>query len=264
MSDGSSSYSGCLCCLARDFLAAEFEATGTLSSCDCRMDSYHLSTADMLYLFELEKGWYELFDLNRDRLTSVLAIVEKDHYVVPSLEYVFKPFSLIGLSQVHVVIVGQNPYDAKLGMANGIPFALNPGQEPSATINTINEELRRCYGKILDDYSFEKWISQGVLLLNSAFTATLKGQSSDINHKDVWVFFVQNLLHYIAKNKPSTVFMLWGKEACGFTKILKGMDVTVIKSPFPLDRSSSTEKFVGSNTFVKCDKALGESAIRWV
>lgn len=219
-----------------------------------------------MYLFELKEGWYEIFNSNKERLMNVLSIVEKDHYVVPSIDRIFRPFTMIDLSEVRVVIVGQNPYNTMPGMANGIPFALDDGFKISSTIKCINQELLRCYNKELTDYSFEKWISQGVLLLNSMFTTTLKGHKSSVCHKDIWVFFVQNLLYCISKSKPSTVFMLWGKEAHSLIKTLKGMDINVIKSPFPLDRSggNNNDKFVGSDVFIKCDKILGNDKITWV
>ena len=172
---------------------------------------------------------------------------------------------MLSVDKVRVVIIGQNPYNAKPNMANGIAFSVDSGT--SATLNTINKELVRSYGTPLRDYTLKHWMDQGVLLLNATFTINLKDTECDFNHADLWTFFTENLVYWISRHTTHNVFLLWGTMASRYTRVLKGSDVTVIKSPFPLERASQQESFVGSDTFVKCNKALiklGKLPIEWV
>jgi uracil-DNA glycosylase len=219
-----------------------------------------------MYGYDIKPDWLEFFANNKARLSDIFSIILQDPHVIPSLDIVFRPFELTALRDVNVVIIGQNPYNAMPGMANGIAFSVNPEVGTSATLETISEEIERCYNKRLKDTTLRHWIRQGVLLLNSTLTTTVKGNDPEFVHDDLWTFFMENLIHWISRNKPHTIFMLWGKTASRYTKILKGSDTIVIKAPFPLSRNMHGDTFVGSNTFIECDKAmlnLGKGTINW-
>lgn len=220
----------------------------------------------MLYEYRVDPSWDEFFQSNQCRLNHIFSFIETDEHIVPSLDLVFKPFELISLDRVKVVIVGQNPYNTAPGMSNGLAFSVPPEIGIGATLETIDQELIKSYGKPLSDTTLMHWVRQGVLLLNSTFTTTLKGKDCNFSHDDVWSFFIENLMYWISRKVTRAVFLLWGKSAGKYTKVLKGSETVIIKSPFPLSRSMHGESFVGSQTFEKCNKALvkaGKTAIDW-
>lgn len=219
-----------------------------------------------MYCYCLHPDWLELFNNNQSRVKNIFEIVEKDPMHVPSLHEVFKPFEIMPLDKIKVVIIGQNPYNSAPGLANGIAFSVPPEIGTSATLETINQELYMSFGKGLSDCTLSNWVKQGVLLLNSCLTATLSKQDIGFSHDDVWTFFMENLVYWLSRNTTEIVFMLWGKRAERFMKLLKGTDSVVIKSPFPLSRNMKGDSFIGSNVFIKCNTALskiGKQQIVW-
>lgn len=190
-----------------------------------------------------------VLDLNRPRITSAMAVAETDEHCTPILDLILRPFQLISLSEVRVVIVGQNPYDTTHGMANGIAFALDQGSSP--TINAISTELIRTYKRGLSTPDLLHWVQQGVLLLNTTFTTTIKEYKSDVDHVAEWFFFTRHLLQYISTHSDA-IFMLWGRHAHDLARDLSAPSARIIKDPFPLARTG----FIGSDAFLKCDKAM--------
>ena len=203
-----------------------------------------------MYTYIVYSDWIELLNANKDRLEDIISTVEQDQSSVPALRDVFKPFQLLPLNNVSVVIIGQNPYNAKPGMANGLAFSLDLGT--SATIDAMFSEIRRSYNTIPQSSLLLGWVNQGVLLLNSVLTINLKGSKSTIDHEVAWYFFMRHLVYYISKARPTCVFMLWGTKAHELSKYIRAPSELIIESPFPLN----TEKFLGCNAFVKCNVVL--------
>lgn len=213
----------------------------------------------------IHKSWKPFFKSNEERLNHIFEFIQQDPNTIPNLDCIYKPFEL-PLSELNVVIVGQNPYNTAPGIANGIAFSIDEGTDVTATLRVISKELDIEYGKPLEDYTLSHWIKQGVLLLNSSMTINLKDTEPEFSHEDIWSFFMENLLYWISRNKPHTIFMLWGKSANRYTKVLKGADVTVMSTPFPLQRSTEGKSFLNSGVFEKCNSALskvGKGKINW-
>jgi uracil-DNA glycosylase len=214
----------------------------------------------MIYTYLIKDDWIDVFEMNRERISDAMAVVEKDEHIVPPLNTIFRPFQLTSLKDVRVVIVGQNPYDSSPGMANGLAFSLTSGT--SRTIETIFKEVSRSYGSHPKSTNLMGWVEQGILLLNAMLTSSLC--KPGINHELEWYFFMRHLVYYISRKNPKVVFMLWGKKAHDFSRYIKTTSDGIIKDPFPLERDKTD--FVGSNTFVKCNKALtsrGCDQINW-
>src|SRR5699024_11828096 len=84
---------------------------------------------------------------------------------------VFNAFRLTPLSQVKVVILGQDPYHG-VGQAHGLSFSVPPGVTQPPSLRNIFKELEK------EIESFQKpisgdltsWAEQGVLLLNATLT----------------------------------------------------------------------------------------------
>ena len=88
----------------------------------------------------------------------------------PPKEQVFNAFTLCPLSDLKVVIIGQDPYHG-IGQANGLSFSVNDGiAHPPSLVNIFKElqtDLGIPYPKSGD---LSSWASQGVLLLNATLT----------------------------------------------------------------------------------------------
>lgn len=90
--------------------------------------------------------------------------------IFPPADDIFNAFALTPLSQVKVVILGQDPYHGD-GQAEGLCFSVKPGIDIPPSLMNIYKELHDdcgCY--IPNNGSLVKWAKEGVLLLNTVLT----------------------------------------------------------------------------------------------
>jgi uracil-DNA glycosylase len=149
----------------------------------------------------------------------------------PSHDRVLR-FLSFPLVQARIIILGQDPYPQP-GVATGRAFevgTLQSWNQPFKNISLKNM-LRGIYkaytGKVIT-YSrlkekldhefpvlppgklFSHWESQGVLLLNTAFTCALGHPGS---HQQLWAEYTTRLLLYIRDRAPEATWFLWGNHA---------------------------------------------------
>ncbi len=81
---------------------------------------------------------------------------------------VFRALALTPLSQVRVLILGQDPYHGP-GQAEGLAFSVPDGQPLPPSLRNIVKELQRDLGLPAPrSGSLLAWARQGVLLLNTS------------------------------------------------------------------------------------------------
>nr|PNR61594.1 hypothetical protein PHYPA_000017 [Physcomitrium patens] len=123
----------------------------------------------------LPSGWEKFIISIADELDEIVTILkrEMDNGVIifPALNDVLRVFYETPLSDVRVVMLGQEPYKG-IDKANGLSFFVNKGYPvpPSLTniFKEISDEIRSFH--IPPHGDLTKWCKQGVLLLNSALT----------------------------------------------------------------------------------------------
>ena len=90
--------------------------------------------------------------------------------VFPAPDDIFNALHLTPLSQVKVVILGQDPYHND-GQAHGLCFSVKPDVEIPPSLINIYQELHDDLGcRIPNNGYLVKWAKQGVLLLNTVLT----------------------------------------------------------------------------------------------
>lgn len=133
----------------------------------------------------------------------------------PEPQYFFKALTLTPLSQVKVVILGQDPYHSP-GLAQGLAFSIpgnipnNSRQFPSSLRNISKALVLEGFGA-LPNGDLHSWAEQGVLLLNTALSVKLGEAGSHANLG--WKSLVDKLIRSLAQEKPNLVWMLWGGHA---------------------------------------------------
>ena len=94
----------------------------------------------------------------------------KTTQIFPPADDVFNAFHFTPLSEVKVVILGQDPYHGD-GQAHGLCFSVNKDIKIPPSLVNIYKELHEDLGlKIPNNGYLEKWAKQGVLLLNTVLT----------------------------------------------------------------------------------------------
>ena len=118
---------------------------------------------------------------------------------------------LTPLSQVKVVILGQDPYHGP-HQAQGLSFSVAPGVKIPPSLRNIFKELQRDLSQPAPiSGSLEAWAKRGVLLLNTSLTVE-DGQPAS-HAKRGWEQLTDALLTEVARSSPACVYMLWGAHA---------------------------------------------------
>lgn len=188
--------------------------------------------------------------------------------VRPERRDVFRAFDLTPLSDLRVVILGQDPYPGK-GHADGLAFSVRPGV-------AIPHSLDRVFANLTEDaqLGFQRpangdlspWARQGVLLLNTALTHQEHGPS----HRDLWRPFTRSVLQYINERRSHIVVLLWGDEANDLADEV-GLDPTrhrLIRSTHPRREEPSARypRFADTRPFSEANAQLqswGRQPIDW-
>jgi len=118
---------------------------------------------------------------------------------------------LTPLSQVKVVILGQDPYHGP-HQAQGLSFSVAPGVKIPPSLRNIFKELQRDLNQPAPQSgSLEAWAKRGVLLLNTCLTVEDSQPASHAKHG--WEQLTDALLAEVALTAPACVYMLWGGHA---------------------------------------------------
>jgi uracil-DNA glycosylase len=225
-------------------------------------------------LHGLDAGWRPVVDafvrseaglaLSR-RLTDALLAGRSIYPPEP-----FRALSLTPLSQVRVVILGQDPYHGP-GQAEGLAFSVSSGVRLPPSLRNIFKELQQSLGiPVPIDGSLVRWAKQGVLLLNTCLSVEA-GQAAS-HARWGWEVLSDELVITVAQSKRPVVFMLWGAQAQAKKALIEQTKnssrhlVLLANHPSPLSALRPPIPFVGCGHFVQANAFLaqcGDKPIEW-
>lgn len=184
--------------------------------------------------------------------------------VFPVKEKIFNAFDLTPISNLKVVLLGQDPYHG-FGQAQGLAFSTpkeikNPPSMKNI-IKEIEDDLQR--ESFCNDGDLTPWAKDGVLLINAILT--VEEAKAKSHHKMGWEIFTDNLIKFISLNCKDIVFILWGGSAIKKEKIIDKSKHHILSGvhPSPL---SSYRGFFGCKHFSKTNEilnSLGKKEINW-
>lgn len=182
--------------------------------------------------------WKKVVDINEaDRIIRKLIGLRQQ--ICPQPKDIFKAFTLCSLSDLKVVILGQDPYDNLINgkpVATGIAFGnssdtLQCNYSPSLDVLMESVIDFTCpHQNIIFDASLEKWEAQGVLLVNSALSCQAVKKGS---HSLMWRPFIRSLLTGISNHNTGIVYVLMGSEAQSFEHCINANCNYIIKTRHP-------------------------------
>lgn len=178
--------------------------------------------------------------------------------VYPPYDEIFNAFKLTPLSNVKVVILGQDPYHEK-GQAHGLAFSTPEGRPVPRSLKNIFKEISEEYGyPIPESGCLEKWAKQGVFLLNTVLT--VEDGNANSHSKCGWQTFTDNVIGILNSQPHPIVFLLWGKQAEKKKELIKNPNhlVLVTSHPSPF---SARRGFLGSNHFRLANEFLEKNGI---
>lgn len=221
----------------------------------------------------MKSSWQTIINNYPNGINAILEIVNKkreslkDHLnIYPSEQNIFKCFNFCEISDIKVVIIGQDPYHGP-DQATGLCFAVNNQTKIPPSLRNICNELRSDLNIELSDTTLEKWATQGVLLMNASFSVI---QGSAGSQMSLWTKFTDYIISELNK-QDNIVFVAWGAFAYNKFKLIdtNRHHLIVSSHPSPLSCFKLFKEFPAfkdSKPFSKINNKLLEwnkSIIEW-
>ena len=183
--------------------------------------------------------------------------------IFPPADDMFNAFHFTPLSQVKVVILGQDPYHND-GQAHGLCFSVKKDVEIPPSLVNIYQELHDDLGCYIPDNGYlEKWARQGVLMLNTVLTVRAHQANSHQGHG--WEQFTDAIIQAVNAQDRPIVYMLWGRPAQSKIPMLTNPKHLILTAPHP-SPLSAYRGFFGCRHFSKANEFLqanGVEPIDW-
>ena len=179
---------------------------------------------DILLKEEFQKDYYQ-------KLREFLKTEYKNHIIYPDMHDIFNSLKYADYRDIKVVIIGQDPYHEE-GQAHGLCFSVKKGVAIPPSLQNIYKELYAEYSYPIPKHGdLTSWAKQGVLLLNTVLTVR-QGQAN--SHKGMgWEIFTDDVIKILNLRPEPIVFMLWGANARGKSKLITNPSHLVLESAHP-------------------------------
>ena len=178
--------------------------------------------------------------------------------IFPPADEIFTAFELTPLSEVKVVIIGQDPYHGD-GQAHGLCFSVKPDIETPPSLVNIYKELNSDLGCDIPNNGYlTKWAKQGVLMLNTVLTVRAHQANS---HRGIgWETFTDAAIRVLNEQDRPIVYLLWGKPAQMKKSMLNNPKHLILEAPHP-SPLSAYRGFFGCRHFSRTNEFLKENGL---
>lgn len=174
--------------------------------------------------------------------------------IYPSQSDMCNAFKLTELSDVKVVILGQDPYIHD-GEAHGLSFSVPHGVKIPPSLANIYQELandipgfhKPTHGNL------ESWAQQGVLLLNTVLTVAAGVSGSHEGYG--WETFTNKAISAVNEHCSGVVFLLWGAKAKQKTPFINDTRHYILTASHPSPHSAASG-FFGCRHFSQTNEWL--------
>lgn len=201
---------------------------------------------------EFSKPYYkELFEFVKGEYSRVT--------VYPPADDIFNAFHFTPLSQVKVLILGQDPYH-NVHQAHGLSFSV-PSDQPDIppSLKNIYKELQEDLGcRIPNNGYLKKWADQGVLLLNTVLT--VQAHQANSHQGKGWEKFTDAVIQAVNAQDRPVVYLLWGRPAQSKIPTLTNPKHLILKAPHPSPLSAH-RGFFGCRHFSQANEFLERNGV---
>ena len=213
---------------------------------------------------QIETSWQEKLQQEFDEpyFEELIEFVRREYAqgtCYPPGNLIFNAFNLCPLSQVKVVLIGQDPYHEP-GQAHGLCFSVNDGVPFPPSLRNIFQEIQADLGTpVPASGNLTRWAEQGVLLLNA--TLTVRAHAAASHQKHGWERFTDAVIRLVSAECEHVVFILWGSYAQSKASLIDSTKHCVLRSahPSPL---SAYRGFFGNHHFSLCNQYLQQHNIK--
>ena len=212
----------------------------------------------------IQKGWQEIINSQKEeeyfkKLKLFLIEEYSKKEIYPEKKNIFKAFEYVDISDVKVVLLGQDPYHQK-GQAQGLSFSVPSNVKIPPSLRNIYKEIENDLGvKMPSSGDLTFLAKQGVLLLNTIMSVE---DSKPLSHKEKgWEIFTNYIIEKLNKDNNPKVFILWGNSSKEKKKIITNKNHLVLQAPHP-SPLSAYNGFFGCKHFSKANIFLKENNLK--
>ena len=201
---------------------------------------------------EFKKPYYrELFQFVKEEYSRAV--------IYPPADDIFNALHFTPLSEVKVLILGQDPYHNE-NQAHGLSFSVLPSQkEIPPSLQNIYKELQDDLGCYIPNNGYlKKWADQGVMLLNTVLT--VRAHQANSHHDIGWEQFTDAAIRVLNEQDRPMVFILWGRPAQAKAAMLDNKKHLILKAPHP-SPLSAYRGFFGSRPFSQTNYFLTQNGL---
>lgn len=205
---------------------------------------------------EFDKPYFEI-------LTSYVRRAYQTTTCYPPARLIFHAFDACPFDRVRVVILGQDPYHEP-NQAEGWAFSVPDGVRIPPSLENIYKEQQRDLGiPVPSSGHLERWVNQGVLLLNA--TLTVEAHKAGSHQGKGWEELTDAAIMALSSQREHIVFMLWGSYAQRKGQYINRRRHLVLEAPHP-SPLSAYRGFIGCGHFSAANAYLiqhGQEPINW-
>jgi uracil-DNA glycosylase len=246
-------------------MIAEFASNHTDLSIYLAVEpTYRSYTLERYVKFSIPDKWKDFFD--DENVTMAIELISdvlstSTVKIYPPLPLVFTIFYKLSISQIRVIIIGQDVYHGE-NQACGIAFSTINTKPPPSLKNIYKEMMSEGYRVDMTDGNLMKWVDQGVFLINTSLTVE---EHKPLSHSKYWLkTFTPALMTYLDRECEPAVIVMWGNEAKKFSKYFSDRHRKIHGvHPSPLSASGG---FFGSKPFSTINthlREMGKDEIDW-
>jgi uracil-DNA glycosylase len=216
-------------------------------------------------------SWNSFFENEKQKSlwSSWMAFLDDEyaqHTVFPSRDQIFRAFAITPLSEIKIVILGQDPYHQPL-QAHGLSFSVPKGVPLPRSLRNVYKEIENDLQVTMDYQSGDLTYlaQQGVLLLNTILTVR---EASPLSHiHPFYESFFESVMRTLNQEKQKIVFMLWGHKAHRYVPWIDASKHLIIQTNHPSPLSANrggwfhTKPFSRANTFLMQHQ---RTTVNWV
>lgn len=211
----------------------------------------------------LQNDWVEAIggEFKKPYYASLYRFIKEEYstkVIYPPADDIFNAMHLTPLSQVKVLILGQDPYHNQ-GQAHGLCFSVRPEVDIPPSLENIYKELQDDLGcEIPNNGYLVKWARQGVLMLNTVLT--VRAHRAFSHQGKGWEQFTDAIIREVNAQDRPIVYMLWGKPAQSKIPMLNNPKHLILKAPHP-SPLSAYRGFFGCKHFSQANEFLAANGI---
>lgn len=214
---------------------------------------------------QIEPGWKRALEgeFREPYFAGIVTFLKNEKragkVIYPPGPQIFNAFAHTPLSEVKVVILGQDPYHGP-GQAHGLCFSVPDNIKPPPSLVNIFKEIEDDLGISLPpNGNLERWARQGVLLLNTSLTVEANIANSHANIG--WHRFTDAVISKVSAEKEHVVFLLWGRFAQNKEVLIDGSKHLMLKAAHPSPLSAHAG-FLGCRHFSRANNWLLEKGLK--